>query len=255
MLGKGQALANQDYNAYQGPLTAGPSNLQNQAFGGLGSLVMPDASQTSFTPGSFTDPGTAQQYMNPYLQSSLNPQMDEARRQNQIQQQLQNSEMSKAGAFGGSRQAVANSEMDASMLRNMAQITGQGYNNAFNNAQQQYNTEQGLGLQAAQQNQGYGLQALAAQAQGGDMQRQIEQQGMSADQAQFEEESMFPYKQTQYMQSLLQGLPIGAQSYSYQEPGALSTMLGNSGGIASFLQLLGGAPAGDTTPTPTPVVP
>ena len=41
MLGKGQALGNQDYQGYMGPLTAGTSELQNVAFGGIGGLTLP----------------------------------------------------------------------------------------------------------------------------------------------------------------------------------------------------------------------
>ena len=43
MLGKGQALANQPYQAYTGDLTAGSSGLQDQAFSGLGALQTPAA--------------------------------------------------------------------------------------------------------------------------------------------------------------------------------------------------------------------
>ena len=42
-LGKAQALANTPYQTYQGPLTAGPSALQTQAFQGIGSLTVPTA--------------------------------------------------------------------------------------------------------------------------------------------------------------------------------------------------------------------
>jgi hypothetical protein len=65
--------------------------------------------------------------------------------------------------------------------------------------------------------------------------RDIEQEGIAADYLQFEEEREFPYKQTQYMQSLLQGLPLAAQSFSYSEPSELSTLLGGAGGIMELL--------------------
>jgi hypothetical protein len=39
MLGRGQALAGLPYQAYMGPLTAGASPLQQQAFSGLASLI------------------------------------------------------------------------------------------------------------------------------------------------------------------------------------------------------------------------
>ncbi len=58
-----------------------------------------------------------------------------------------------------------------------------------------------------------------AQQQGlGAIQRGIESEGMAADYAQFKEERDFPYKQVQYMQSLLQNLPLEAQARMYTAP-------------------------------------
>jgi hypothetical protein len=72
---------------------------------------------------------------------------------------------------------------------------------------------------------------LASQANLGAQERAIQQEGITADLAQFEEERDFPYKQVQYQQSLLQGLPIAAQQRSYQEESNLSKFLGGAGGI------------------------
>ena len=82
MLGRGQALGSEAYNAYMGPLTAGASDLQTQAFQGLGNLSLPTDTMgvAGYTPQDFTG-ANVQQYMNPYLQASLNPQLEEARRQ------------------------------------------------------------------------------------------------------------------------------------------------------------------------------
>ena len=121
------------------------------------------------------------------------------------------------------------------MLANMANVTGQGYNQAFQQAQQQFNTEQQAAQNAQNLANQYGLQALANQIQAGQLERGIEQEGITADRLQFEEERDFPYKQVQYMQSLLQGLPIAAQSYSYAQPSALSDFLSGSGGVYDLL--------------------
>jgi hypothetical protein len=243
MLGKGRALANLPYTPYMGPLTAGSSALQNQAFSGLANLTMPTAAQTSYTPGSFTTPGTAATYMSPYLMAALEPQMAEARRQADISRVQQAGRLTKAGAYGGGRQAIMESELDRNLLRNLADITGRGYQDAFTAAQNQFNTEQGRLQSAAGQAQQYGLQALGAQLGAGQTQRGIESEGIAADIGQFEQERDYPYKQVQYMQSLLQGLPLATQSYSYQEPSGLSQLLGGTGGILGLLQqlnLLGG---------------
>lgn len=233
MLGRGAALADQPYQAYQGPLTAGPSNLQQQAFQGLGSL---NSQGNNFTPGSFTDPGVSQQFMNPYLQSALNPQLDELRRQSDISRQQQNSRLSKAGAFGGSRQAVMDAEMDRNLQDQMAQTLNTGYMNAYNQGANQFNTEQGLGLRASGQNFGQDIQGLGALLNAGNLERNIEQQGISADMAQFEQERMDPYKQVQFMQSLLQGMPVEAQSFNYQQPTDFGTFMSSTGGIMDLLR-------------------
>ena len=243
MLGRGRALGQSDYQAYQGPLSSGETGLQTQAFQGLANLAVPTAQQSNFNPQSFTDPGVSQQFMNPYIQNALNPQMDELRRQSQISMQQQNSDLSKAGAFGGSRQAVMNTEMDRNLQDQMAQTLNTGYMDAYNQGANQFNTEQGLGMQAAGQNQQYGLAALGAQQQGGNARRDIYQQGLDADRQQFQMERDHPYQQVQYMQSLLQGLPLAAQSYSYTQPSGLSQVMGAGGGIAGQIQNWFGTPA------------
>ena len=65
MLGKVQAVTEQPYQAYEGPLTAGQSALQGQAFTGIGGLTVPTAQMNAgYTPSTFTA-GTASAYMNP----------------------------------------------------------------------------------------------------------------------------------------------------------------------------------------------
>jgi len=264
MLGRGQALAGMPFQEYTGPLTPGQSSLQGQAFQGLAGLTTPTqfgqataATNTAMqglqsAQGSTFGAPQAQQYMSPYLQASLDPQLAEARRQAEIQRIANAGRLTKAGAFGGSRQAVMESEGDRNLLRNMADITGRGYQTAYEQGRNQYNTEQNLGLQNLQQQmaggrqyadlgtaeQSSGLRNLEAQMGGGGVQRDISQQGMAADYAQFKEQRDFPYKQVQYMQSLLQGLPIETQSMTYQEPSTLSSTLGSAGGIMSLYNTL-----------------
>ena len=85
----------------------------------------------------------------------------------------------------------------------------------------------------------YGAEGLAALADMGATQRGIESEGITADRLQFEEERDFPYKQVQYMQSLLQGLPIEAQSYSYAQPSKYQ-ILRHSGGMMELYDTLFG---------------
>lgn len=240
MLGRGAALAKGPYQTYTGELTAGPSELQQQAWQGISGLQIPTGQQMSYTPTSFTDTGVSQQYMNPYVQTALNPQIEEARRQAQIENLKNKAAATRAGAYGGSRQALMESENQRNLLQNLANITGQGYQKAYDAAAAQYNTEQGRQQAAAKQAQDFGLAGLAAQGTAGATQRDIEQQGVAADYAQFQEARDYPYKQVQYMQSLLQGLPLAAQSYTYSTPSTLSNILSSAGGIGQLYKDLFG---------------
>jgi hypothetical protein len=242
MLGKGQALSETPYQAYMGPLTAGSSTLQNQAFQGIAGLTMP-STMGAYTPQSFTSPGTAQQYMNPYLQQSLDPQLAEIRRQAEITRLGDAGRLTKAGAYGGSRQAVMESEGNRNLATQLASTTGQGYNTAYDKAATQFNTEQGLGLNAQNLTNQYGLSALGKTAELGGVQRGIESEGIAADMAQFNQERDFPYKQVQYQQSLLQGMPLATQSYSYQQPSTVSNIAGTAGGLTSLYNNLFNSPA------------
>ena len=244
MLGKGAALADQPYQAYMGPLTAGTSALQDQAFQGIANLTVP-TTMGAFTPDTFAASGAPAmttegadataatgivgEYMNPYLSAVLNPQLQEARRQAEISRQAEAGRFTRAGAFGGSRQALADLERDDRLQRNLADITGRGYSQAFQQARQQFNEEQNRARAAQEMANRFGFDVLSAQGKAGQIQRDIEAEGIAADREQFEEERDFPYKQVQYMQSLLQGLPLQTQSYTYSQPSSLSNILAGGG--------------------------
>ena len=241
MLGRGQALGSQDYQAYTGPLTAGSSELQDAAFSGIGSLTLPTEQMgtAGYQPQQFTG-ANVQQYMNPYIMTALQPQIDAARRQSEIDRLANASRLTQAGAFGGARQAVIDSENQRALQSNLANITGQGYKDAYAQALNQFNTQQDREMTAQDKINLYGTQGLQNLADMGATQRGIESEGITADRLQFEEERDFPFKQVQYMQSLLSGLPISAQNYSYSEPSFLSEMLSGAGGIGELYDILYG---------------
>jgi hypothetical protein len=249
-LGRGKALSERGYDAYGGPLTAGTSALQDQAYQGLGSLGIPQA----FTAGSFTGSeyvpptaasalgggtGTAgyytpasgdvvQNYMNPYLEAALEPQYAQAAQDYGIAQRDLQSRFGNANAYGGSRQGVAEGILGGEALRNMSAITGRGYEQAYANAQSQFDADRT-----------YGLGALKDLAGIGNEQRAITAEGIAADYAQFEDERDDPFKKVQYARSLLQGLPLETQAYNYSEPSGLQNLgsaLGDTSKIYSQLE-------------------
>ena len=160
-------------NQFNAPAQSAATNFTNQ-------FQAPDQYQnTAFTSGTFGGQ-QAQQYMNPYLQTSLNPQLAEARRQSDITAQQNNAAMTKAGAFGGGRQAILTAENQRNLGTNLANITGQGYNTAYQNAMSQYNADQARNMQAQQaseQSKQFGA------TQGMTAAQLMAQYGMSAQQA------------------------------------------------------------------------
>jgi len=238
MLGRGWAAAATPYTAYQGPLTAGASDLQQRAYQGLGALNAPTAQMGAYTPGTFTDSGVAQAYMNPYMQMALDPQMNEARRQAQIEQQNLQSRYGKAGAYGGGRQAVAEAELSGALQRNLANIYGTGMEKAYTQGMGQFNTEEQRRRQAQQDINQFGMDVLNRQQTAGAEQRAIEGEGIAADRAQFEEERDWPYRQATYMHSLLGGLPLQTQSYSYYQPSGLENIMNGIGSAQDLWDLI-----------------
>jgi len=237
MLGRGQAVGQTPYEAYTGPLTAGEAAPQTAAFQGIAGLAVPTEQMTAFTPQEFTSE-QAGRLMNPFLRQALDPQIDQARRQAEIQRVANVGRLTQSpfSSLGGGRQTVMEAELSRGLLDRLAGIEGTGFLNAYDRAAQQFNAEQQLGLQSQQAANTYGLAALQKQADLGGVQRGIEAEGIAADRKQFEEELAFPYKQVQYQQSLLQGLPLAAQQYTYAQPSALANVLTGASGIQGIGQ-------------------
>jgi hypothetical protein len=267
MLGKAEALSEQPYQVYQGPQTAAESGLQSKVFQGLGNLSFPNQLGQSFSSmGAYQPPpmganpfdsqpigmgagapamgspmgapmggqqpmGIASQYMNPYLQSVLSPQMDEMRRQSQMNLQPSMAKLTQAGGYGGGRQAIMESEANRNLLQEQNKTIGQGYANAYDKGLQQFNVEQGQAKTLAE-----------LMAEQGGQQRGIEQQGISADYNEFLAQRDYPKSMLQFQQSMLQGLPIStvsSQPAQMSGLGSLNATVGGMGTLAEGLKNLG----------------
>ena len=282
MMGQAQAIAATPYQTYQGPMTAGESGLQSKVFQGLGNLTFPQnlggtfsqqggsffpqygaagtgggtvggapptdatggvmqpglagqnlgtATGTAGAPGTGQPSSMAQSYMNPYLQSVLDPQLAELRRQSQITQMGNAAKMTGAGAFGGARQGIMDAETQRNLMQEMNKTVGQGYATAFDKGTNQFNTEQ---------TQGMGLAGLLSQQ--GAAQRGIEQEGVTADYNEFLAQRDYPKSQAQFLQSMLQGLPISTTTNTAPQQtgiGQASSTIGSMGTLLESLKKLG----------------
>lgn len=241
-LGQGAALAAAPYQAYQGPLTAGASNLQQQAFAGASDIATAGYTPSNFV-GSF---GTQQaaQYMNPYLQASLDPQLKELQRQADIQRTMDAGRLTQSGAFGGSRQAIMESEGRRNLLDKQADLIGSGYKTAYDTGLGQYQKEREAEEASRQFGAGFGLKTVDQLANLGNVQRGITSEGLAADKAQFEEERNFAYEMPKYQLGLLSGLPTGASTTATNQD-AIMQMNQQISGLAGLYKTLSGL--GQTT--------
>jgi hypothetical protein len=108
-----------------------------------------------------TNPAAVQQYMSPYQSAVTDVQIAAAQRQADIAAQGRKAQAARAGAFGGSRQAIENAEANRALASQMDAIRAQGQQSAYDKAIQsmQYGSNLGLqGLQGAQQGLGTALQ-------------------------------------------------------------------------------------------------
>lgn len=288
MLGQGAALTSQPYQAYPGQQNANFTGLQNQSFTGVGNLnVAPQTGQattaagqatqnllgTSYNPNQattqqFTDPGVAASYMNPYLTQYLAPQLQALQQQQGIQGQQLQSQATQSGAFGNSRFGLQQGLQNQANQLATSNLLGQGYNTAYNTAQQQFNADQARNLQAQGMNIGQqqfganlGLQGNQAALTGantlgnlgqnqyaqqtgilglqnayGTQQQQQQQNILNTQYQNFQNQLNYPYQQLSFMQGLLSGLPISQSTTQvYQSPGAqLAQAAGLGLGAASL---------------------
>ena len=280
--------ATNPYMQYQGQQTAGFTPLQQQSFNSAGALQssgqLQDASAMagmagmgglnasySYSPyqaNSFTNPGVAQSYMNPYLQMSLAPQLAMMNQQQGAAQQTANAQATQAGAFGGSRFGIQNAATGLNNQLAQQNLIGNAYNTAYNQAANQFNTEQGANQQAAnlnaqqgqfganlglqglntalqsantlgtlgnnQYNQNLGIIGLQNQL-GGEQQQQV-QNAMNTDYQNFLNQQNFPYQQMNFMSNLIRGLPMTQQSASvYQAPPSTLSQVAGLGLTAAGL--------------------
>ena len=142
---------------------------QSLGYGGMGAnLGLQAAGAGGQYAQQATSPAAMQAYMNPYVQSSLAPQLAEIQRQADITGTQQRSGAAKSGAFGGSREALMSAENQRAAQMAKQQAIGQGYDKAFQQAQQAQQYGAGLnlqGLQAGMQGTAQGMQGVGQAGQ------------------------------------------------------------------------------------------
>lgn len=265
-------LATEGYQPYAGQILAGFTPLQQQAMESVaGMQVAPQLAAASGLAGlagrraggigrryerMATDPRSIQAFMSPYMQNVIEQQKQEALRDYSRQIPGLQAQGIRAGARGGTREALLQAEAQRNLNQQLQGIQATGLQNAFQQAQQAQQFGANLGLSGLQQQlaaaqqlgglgqQQFGQQMGIQQAQlgaGGQMQA-LEQQLLNQQLQDFINKQQFPYKQAEFGMGILRGIPAtGQTSTLYQQPGSLfGQIAGVAGGLGSLFGGLGG---------------
>lgn len=270
-LEKGAALSETPYQSYNQPRIAGFSPMQQQAQQGAANMqtnqgtgmgmgiagaaalggLNQDYQGGQFQGGRFGNRQAAQ-YMSPFIEQAMEPQLREAQRSSDIMGQQNAAKAVGQGAFGGSRSGLVEAERQRNLGMQQGDIRAKGYQTAYEQAANQFNqdssrglTAQQLGEQSRQFGSNLGLQGLNTALQGanslgqlggqqfqqgmdinklqsayGGQQQALRQQGLSQAYQDFQDEKNHPYKQLGFMSDMVRGLPLGQQSTrTMYEPG------------------------------------
>ena len=252
LTGKAMSAAEQPYQTYNLPRIAGFQPEQEQAFSGYqGSMgeyrpyIQQAESSLQRGTGSFTDPGVARKYMNPYIENVVSGIGSAAARNlyENILPQI-NRTFVGGGTFGGSRsqefmnRAIRDTQASALSEQNKAMMQG------YNTAADLYGSEANraitaapymgaLGTQAQEQRikELSGLEAIGAARQG------LAQKSADLAYQDFIAQRDYPWTQLERMSGVA-GTPSGTGGTTIKnEPGpsTASQILGNLAGIAGIL--------------------
>jgi hypothetical protein len=171
-------LTEQGYEQYGGNRLAGFDPMQQQSYTDAQNMGVAPQIDTAtqmatqagqYNPADFQNQYNNQlqqytganvgQYMNPFLQGALAPQIREAASAGMQAQNLNAAKAVGMGAFGGTRGALQQSMTEKNTLQNMADINARGYGDAFNQAAGMFSADQERQMKNAQNRAQYGLSA------------------------------------------------------------------------------------------------
>lgn len=252
-------LASKPFTPYEGQRVADLTPLQREALTGYGGLDMgaPAFAQAadvySTIAGEGISPERIQSFMSPYTQNVIDASMRDIGRQRDIALNQLGAAASQAGAFGGSRQGIAEAETQRAFAETAADTAARlreaGYTQAAGMAQadlaQRMAAAQG-GIGAA----GAGLQqqvaGLGAQMAAGEAERVLGQQGLDALYEQYMLAMQYPLTQFGVLTGAAGAIPAGygvtSGTTTQRDPmGTLGGVLGGAGNMLTGFGAIGDA--------------
>lgn len=253
LIGEAEAYSKQPYEYYQGQRFADINPLERQWYQGATNLgpseQLVDATNMARQAGlgaldsGMFNQAAADQYMSPYIQNVLNVQKQAAIRDYARQLPQLGAGAAQMGGLGGSRSGLMQVEGQRNLLNSLQGIDATGLQNAWQQAQAQFNADQ------ARRMQGYGIanQSAATLNQTGDLnfnqrrdalntQRQAgadlygrAQAQKDFDYQQFTEARALPAKNMALRSDLLRGTPLSNTTTSvYGQNSPAAGAIGNA---------------------------
>jgi len=199
-------------------------------------------------------PGASDQFMNPFVDQVIDQNLKDIQRQGDIERQRIGSGAIKSGAFGGSRQAIAEQELQRNLAdtfaRQSAGLRAQAFESAQDRAQKasELFTKAGIataGLGEAQQAAQMRDVNLLSQLGGieqGQQQRELDALRSTSLSQQFE-----PYQRLSFMSDIFRGVPstqTALTTTTTPDPSRISQVAGIGTGLLGLAGAFGGGGGG-----------
>lgn len=235
-----QGLASQypHWDPYTGPLSAsfGPGTgtataFATNALGGGNPQLSGATGAFQSVINSVNPAGGPGQYMNPYVQATLQPTLQNIQDVTARQHQQNGAAATLAGAYGGTGQGVMDALANKYEGQNVANASGQAYSNAYNAAiqQQQQSLQSLLGAGSGlNQTAGANMSLAALLAGIGQQQQSAGQQGILNAINLNQQNQTMPLSQGAMLASILQGLPKDTSGTSYGNSTSTQTTPNNT---------------------------
>ena len=199
-------------------------------------------------------PGASDQFMNPFVDQVIDQNLRDIQRQGDIERQRIGGAAIKSGAFGGSRQAIAEQELQRNLAdtfaRQSAGLRAQAFESAQDRAQKasELFTKAGIataGLGEAQQAAQMRDVNLLSQLGGieqGQQQRELDALRSTSLSQQFE-----PYQRLSFMSDIFRGVPstqTALTTTTTPDPSRISQVAGIGTGLLGLASAFGGGGGG-----------
>lgn len=174
--------------------------------------------------------------MNPYVKGALDPAARELREETARQVALRGQEAGMAGAFGGSRQAIAESETRRGGTEALSDLYQEGYERAYESGAAKFSADRNVAARGAEQFRALGAQEQQQLTQDiqnlmstGGLKRSLAQAGLDFDYQQFVEARDWDVTNLQPLIAAVSSVPYGTTTTNEKK----SSGLGNAIGVAA----------------------